>query len=172
MDEGIIFIGIMAGISIAWCSFLQYCPTWCRRITLGIVLAYALLMEWNMLSLRLGSTIFGFCDVEVFPRGSDAALWLYTLCTVAVFVLLLLPFIRPLRRRWAPGVARWLFLAGFSLIPLQMALYMDTFFPFFGGPAGMGFSLVTAAVVLFQLLHHAAILGLTARLGSYGRKKR
>ncbi len=113
---------------------------------------------------------------------------LFLLCCLLTLFLLAQTFIRPLRRCYAPAlarllalvgvrreglsssklpesaVARFLFLSGLTFIPLCMALQMDAFTPVFGGPANAGFSLWVAGLVAAILLWNAICVGLWAML--------
>ncbi len=165
MDEALLFIIIMAALSFGWCWGMTRWPVWSRRLSTALCLFYILIIEWSMLSFELGAIVT--------PSWAPPLhlLCLYLLCTFVVLALLLVAIVPPLRRRWFPQGCGHLLLRIMTLVPLQMALYMDCFFPVFGGPLLMGFSLSVGAVVGCLLLWQSAVFALGRHMEVSRRRK-
>ncbi len=174
MDESLLFIIIMAALGFGWCWGMTRWPLWSRRLAIALCLFYILIMEWSMLSFELGAIAWEVCIGIVTPSWAPPLhlLCLYLLCSFVVLALLLVAIVPPLRRRWFPQGCGHLLLRIMTLVTLQMALYKDCFFPVFGGPLLMGFSLSVGAVVVCLLLWQSAVFALGRHMEVSRRRKR
>ncbi len=176
--ESFIFLALMGALSSALCWLMQCFPRAFSHLMTGALGFFFLLLEGNMFSFTLGMPLPWHLlsiihDSLSICYGLVWALWLYVACSLVVVLLLALFLIRPLQRRLAPRMGRRrLLVALFTLIPLQMAFYLDSFSPVFGGTLGMGFSLCVAAAVGILLLWQWGIGALGSHLESCRRKSR
>ncbi len=169
MNEGYYFLGACALLSLLLCWFMGRFPrafTW--LVVLGTLL-FALGAEHFLLSYEPFPGMV--LSTDTLP-GSQLALGLHLLCLPLVLVLLLQLLLPPLRRPYSRRVAHFLFVAGCTLLSLQMALWLDSLNPylFYMLLGRMPFAGAVGCVVAGLLLWQLAVLALDAQLE--GRQRR
>ncbi len=161
MTEALILLLVGNAVAAGFLLLLHHAHAWALRLVLWSCIAAFVLVEWSLISFRVGFyTVLGhehsplfYAEAESPLYATDSAIVAYTLCGLAVCGLLLRLIFPALREYVLPRATRsGLLMAIFTLLPLQVALFLDAFAPVFAGPLGMGFSLIVAAAVFFLSL--------------------